>query len=99
MRGSERARGSLGGAKSPVARVRGAKLRRAAQFGRKQREQIEIVDVLFAVGERGEALVGGVELFAGQRAAEFRVAAAQGMPPGMLSQHDAVGLQAHGLRS
>src|SRR5208282_4534491 len=83
LRGSARARGSLRGAKSPIAPGRRANSRRAAQFGREQRKQIEIVDVLLAVGERGEAMVGGVELFAGQRAAELRVAPAQGVPPGM----------------
>src|ERR1017187_2112171 len=55
-----------------------------------QAEQVLVVDGFLAVGEFGEAGVDRVELFAGERVAEFDVALFQGAAAGVLAQHERV---------
>ena len=60
-----------------------------------QRNQILVVNILFAVGQLGEGLVNGVQLRPGQGKSQLGVAACQRMAAGMLAEYNAVAGRAH----
>ena len=62
------------------------------------RHEILVVDVLLAVRELAEQLVGALEFGLRQLVAHLFIAFGKGMPAGVFSQHNLVRGQAHRLR-